>query len=187
MHRSRFAAIVSGATLSAVAVMAGCSTASLPSLSEIGDALKPLPVVGPPTDIYARLARGALSCWFGQSGPLKKGYVYHAEAAPPSKGGKAMIVIHERDPTSTNPRGLRAYRIVIVPDGEASALTVENLALPAPLAQSMERDVHRWAAGSLGCSDSEDEGWKPEPQQRREDGGKLPEPPKPPAKTGRSA
>lgn len=149
------------ATLStAVAACSGASVPSLPSLPEIAEALTPWPVVGPPTDIYARVARGALSCWFGSAGPLKADYVYHAEAQPASQGGKAEIVIHERDRSSETLRGVRAFRIAIVPDGEASAITMENLKLPAPLAKSMEADVRRWAAGAVGCRPAKED-WAP--------------------------
>ncbi len=139
-------------------LVGGCSGAQLPSLPEIAAALTPSPVVGPPIDIYARIARGAMACWFASKGPLKANYVYHGEAQPASQGGKAEIVIHERDRLSDNPRGLRAFHIVIVPDGDASALTVENVNLPDPLGKAMEQDVHRWAAGAIGCQAS-DNGW----------------------------
>lgn len=167
----------------AALLLSGCSTASLPTLPDITGALTPYPVVGPPTDIYARIARGAHACWLSPSGPLKANYVYHARAEPPSKGGTATIVIHERDPNSTNPRGLRAYRILIAPDEEASTVTVENLSLPVPLAQALERDVHRWAAGAVGCADT-DGGWGTSSTPGADD---PPSEPKKPEKKGRSA
>lgn len=140
---------------------AGCSSDSapkLPALSDITGTLSPASaVVGPPTEIYARIARGAMACWFGPEGPLKAGYIFHGEAAPPSRGGKALIIIHERDPNSDNPKGLRAYRIHIVPSGDTSEVSVENLKLPEPLAQTMESDAHRWAEGAVGCADKGDE------------------------------
>lgn len=141
----------------------GCSGAlppALPPLPQITGALTESPVVGPPVEVYARVARGAMACWFGTAGPLKAKYVYHAEVQPPAQGGRAEIVIHERDRTSENPRGLRAFRIAIAPDGEASSLTVETLKLPGPLAKSMQKDVRRWAAGAIGCSGA-DPGWEP--------------------------
>ena len=45
--------------------------------------------VGSATDIYARIAQGAMGCWFAVSGPLKKDYIFHASADAPSRGGKA--------------------------------------------------------------------------------------------------
>ena len=75
--------------IAAVSVLAaGCTSDSVPELPSIGDItgnLSPAaPVVGPPTEIYARLARGAMACWFGNDGPLKSNYIFHGEAAPPS-------------------------------------------------------------------------------------------------------
>ena len=37
---------------------------------------------------------------------------------------------------------------------------MENIKLPEPLAKSMEADVRRWAAGSIGCAEG-DKGWEP--------------------------
>jgi hypothetical protein len=133
-------------------LVAGCSGAKLPSLPEIAEAFTPYPVVGPPTDIYARIARGALACWFGTGGPLKTKYIYHADADPPAKGGKAEIFVHERDNTKETLRGTPAFHVLITPDGESSTVAVENLNLAKPLAVAMEQDVHRWAAGSVGCA-----------------------------------
>ena len=152
----------------------GTTIPSLPALPQITGTVSQAPIVGAPTEVYARVARGAMACWFGTAGPLKANYVYHAEAEPASQGGKAEIVIHERDRKSDNPRGLRAYRIAITPDGEASTLAVENLKLPEPLAKSMEADVRRWGWGAIGCSEAEG-GWSPN----------KPAPPPEPKKPGR--
>lgn len=175
------AGIVAAASLLA----AGCSSDSapqLPSLPDITGTLSPAkPVVGPPTDIYARIAREAMACWFGPSDPLKAGYIFHGEADPPSRGGKATIIIHERDPSADNPRGLRAFRILILPSGDTSEVSVENLKLPEPLARTMEQDVHRWAEGAIGCAGGGG-GWDAKPPQE-------PDAPKstPKGKQGRSA
>lgn len=134
----------------------------MPDLSSVasisaGSTEKP---VGSATEIYARVARGANTCWFvgpgpGQAGPLKKDYIYHAEADAPSRGGKAEIVVHARDPSQPNPRGAKAFRINIDPDGEAAAtLKTENLKMPDPMAAAMIADVNRWAKGDQGCQGS---------------------------------
>ena len=60
---------------------------------------------------------------------------------------------------SDNPKGPRAYRIAITPDGEATTLLFENLKLPEPMAKSMEADARRWGAGAFGCADMEAGGW----------------------------
>ena len=141
---------------------AGCSGTtplSLPSLPQLTGTVTEAPIVGSSTEVYERIARGALSCWFGTNGPLKANYVYHADAEPAGKGGKAEIIIHERDRVSDNPKGPRAYRIAITPDGEATTLLFENLKLPEPMSKSMEADARRWGSGAIGCAPDEEEGW----------------------------
>lgn len=152
-------------TLSAL-VVTGCSGGEaptltlpkmpeLPSVASIAPAVPERPV-GSATEIYARVARGANTCWFvgsgpNQAGPLKKDYIYHAEADAPSRGGKAEIVIHVRDPAQPNPRGAKAYRINIDPDGDGANMKTENLKMPDQVAAAMTADVNRWAKGDQGC------------------------------------
>jgi hypothetical protein len=147
----------------AAAILAGgCSNASppsLPSLSDITGTVSEGPVVGDPTEVYSRVARGAMACWFGTAGPLKADYVYHAEAEPAGLGGKAEILIHERDRSKDTQKGEKAFRVGIAKEGEATSLTVENFKLPGPMAKSMEADVRRWGAGSIGCV-AGDKGWE---------------------------
>ena len=118
---------------------------------------------GSATDIYSRLASGAMKCWFAVGGPLKKDYVYHASAAPASRGGKADIVIHQRDTTQPNPRGLKSYIVNIQPTGESSAtVRVENLKMTDAFASAMTNDVARWTKGEDGCSQAPGvAGWTP--------------------------
>jgi hypothetical protein len=120
-------------------------------------------VGGSATDIYSRLASGAMKCWFAVGGPLKKDYVYHATAAPASRGGKAEIVIHERDTTRPNPRGLKSYIVNIEPTGENSAtVRAENLKMTDAFAGAMTNDVARWTKGEDGCSQAPGvAGWTP--------------------------
>lgn len=133
----------------------------MPSLPELGN-LPDLPALstasaqapGTPTEIYTRIARGALNCWFGADGPLKGDYIYHAEADPPSKGGKSEIAIRTRDPTAQDPRSLKAFRIGIVPGPERTDIDVENFKIPEPLAARLKDDVKRWAADQEGCGTS---------------------------------
>jgi hypothetical protein len=119
--------------------------------------------VGSATDLYARIASGAMSCWLDSNGPLKKDYIFHATADAPSRGGKARIVIHRRDPTQPNPRGARAYLINIDPTGESSAtVKTHNLKIPALLAATMTADVGRWSKGVHGCAgNTTATGWSP--------------------------
>lgn len=167
MKRMQRPGLISACLGAATSLLAsGCSGASPPVLPALPDIIAALSVseaevVGSPTDVYARVARGALACWFGVSGPLKADYVYHAEAQPAAQGGKAEIIIHERDRSSENPRGLKAFRVSITPKGDTATLAVENLKLAEPQAKSMEKDVRRWAAGAIGCTEADRE-WAPE-------------------------
>ena len=155
------------ASAAAMLLAGGCSNATvptLPSLSELTGTVSEAPVVGAPTEVYARVARGAMACWFGTSGPLKAAYIYHAEAEPAAQGGKAEIIIHERDRTIDTQKGAKAFRVAITKEGEVTSLAVENMKLPEPLAKSMEADVRRWGAGSIGCAagDKGEAGWEPQ-------------------------
>ena len=157
------------ATSLLVGACANASAPTLPSLPEIAAALSldEDEVVGSPTEVYARVARGALSCWFGTSGPLKADYIYHASAEPASKGGKSEIVIRERDRTSEHPKGLRAFRVAIAPKGETAHVAVENLKMPEPLGRAMDDDVRRWAAGGIGCTKGGND-WSPQTEPEDE-------------------
>lgn len=142
------------------AVPAASGDAASPAADEGGSAMSTLKsllpkgqeVVGTPTELYTRIARGALTCWFGAAGPLKSGFIYHAEAAPPSKGGRSEIAIRVRDKTAADPRSLRAYRVVMAPGETGSVIEVENVTIPEPLATQLGDDVRRWAADQEGCS-----------------------------------
>ena len=125
-----------------------------------------------PTELYARVGRGAMACWFGANGPLKLGYIYHAEAEPASRGGKAEIVIHARELGQPNPRGPKAYRVNIVPVGETASVQPENLRMPEAVGAAMTADVERWSKGESACSSQAVAGsWSP---QAPETGKKTP-------------
>lgn len=83
--------------------MLGPTTAALklpdvPSMPKIDLPKTHEPPVGTPTEVYERVGRGAVTCWFGKSGPLKGTHVYEATADSPHKGGQAEITIREREP-----------------------------------------------------------------------------------------
>ncbi len=137
---------------------------SLPSLAAIGAGTAERPL-GSATEVYARVARGAVTCWFAANGPLKKDYIYHAEADAPSRGGKSEIVIHAREVTQPNPRGAKAYRIKIEPKDEAATLETENLKMSEAVAAAMTSDVGRWSKGDQGCAGTSTAalaGWLPQ-------------------------
>lgn len=171
--------------IAASALLAGCAASgdgaqplSLPGLPSVGS-LQASVVEGPSapvtinqsqgsaTELYSRLARGAMSCWFAPGGPLKNEYIYHATADAPSRGGKAQIVIHSRDPAQPNLRGAKAFLINIEPKGEdTAAVTAENLKMPVAFATAMTEDVARWSRGEQGCGPaSTAAGWAPLPPQ----------------------
>ncbi len=122
------------------------------------------PPAGSATELYTKVARGAVACWFGAAGPLKKDYIYHADADAPSRGGKAEITIHSRDPSNPNPRGPKAFLIKFDPKDEGNAvIAAENLKMPEPVAAMMSSDVNRWSRGDAGCAGkSTTAGWTPE-------------------------
>ena len=153
---------------------AGCSSVSEPSslglpampsiasVSAIGAGSSERSI-GSPTELYARIGRGAMACWFGANGPLKLGYIYHAEAEPASRGGKAEIVIHARELGQPNPRGPKAFRVGIVPVGETATVQSENLKMPEPMGSAMTADVERWSKGESACSNTAVAGtWSPQ-------------------------
>lgn len=144
-------------------LLAGCSgsstltTADLPSVGALPDlpslsSFAPKTVVGTPTEVYTRIARGAVTCWFGATGPLKGRHIYHADAQPQSKGGAAEITIFQKDSSHPDPRALKAYWIGIVPTGEVPRVEVQNFKIEEPLASRMQADVNRWASSTNeGC------------------------------------
>ncbi len=158
-------------------VASGCSSMSegpswtmpdapkLPTLDSVAALTAPAEAApkGSATELYTKVARGAVGCWFGATGPLKAAYIYHAEADAPSRGGKAEITIHQRDPGNTNPRGPKAYLIKIDPKDESNAtIATENLKISEPMATNMAADVNRWARGDSGCGASTAAAWSPQ-------------------------
>ena len=119
--------------------------------------------VEPPVEIYSRIARGALKCWFGTQGSLKKTHVFHADVAPASSVGGAEIAIYERDASGQTPRSVRAYRITIARSGEGSNTQPENFRMPEAVARDMTADVARWIQGPDDCSVVGLGGWTAKP------------------------
>lgn len=132
------------------------SAPELPSLPKLDDLAKLPKVHGQyattPIETYALVARGATSCWFGAGGALRKAYVFYADADPPSSGGKAEIILHERDPAAPTPRGAKAYRIGFSSEADMTKVSPENTKLPTAMAQDIEKDVYRFAGGDLACA-----------------------------------
>jgi len=118
--------------------------------------------VGTPTEIYTRIARGALSCWLGGQGELRKTHAFHAVASPRRDGGRSRIIIYQRpQKAKSGERGLAAFRILISPQGSSALVQAENLKLPKALGERMVLDTQRWAAGEVGCIEGGlREGWR---------------------------
>lgn len=155
-----------GIVLVAVA-LGGCGAAKL------SDQLGALPEAPPaeridrpesPVESYTLIARGALTCWFGVKGSLKRSHVFHAEAPPPETGKGAEIVIYQRDPTGNAPRALRAFRIAIARSGEGSSIQTESYRMSERVAGDMKADVIRWAQGQTTCSVVGAGGWEAAPE-----------------------
>lgn len=135
---------------------AGAAGADRPQPLAVPATAFPMPkdlVVGSPTDVYTRIARGALTCWFGAAGPLKSQYIYHADAQPASQGGHSEIKIMTRDANAEDPRALRAYRVLISPSQGSTKVEIENVRIPEPMAERLKQDVERWSSDEPGCGE----------------------------------
>jgi hypothetical protein len=158
--------------LGLVMLCGGCSadSSTIKNLSGEGSALKTLtkslgpgtmPVVtsaDAPIEVYARVARGALKCWFGPEGSLKKTHVFHAKADSPTDGTPIEIAVHTRE-EGTSHGVLRAFAITITPSGSGSLVESKNIRFPAPQGDLMIEDVGRWTSGKDDCSVVGTGGW----------------------------
>ena len=107
-----------------------------------------------PVEVYAQVARGATSCWFGAGGQLKASHIFYADAEPPSAGGKAEIALVERDPAAVSSRGAKSYRISLGLEGDGTRIEHTNLKLAEVLVSAVQADVHRFSKGDLACAES---------------------------------
>lgn len=144
-----------GSVLATLLLGACSQVAPLPELpaavpvGEVGQ------VSGTVTDVYSRIARGSRGCWFGPDGVLEKRYIFHADVAPESRGGMAVISIHERERELETPWGRRVFRVQLTPAGASTRIDVENLLMPDDIADRMRGDLFHWAAGKPACSTRE--------------------------------
>lgn len=170
------AASIAAVSCALATILGGCAsngdspTAALPSIPALPKIKLPEaapPVVGSATEVYERIGRGAMACWFGADGILKSTHIYEATAEPASKGGKAEILIRARDNSSASPRGVKAFQITITPTSEEeTSVAAENLKLPEPMATNMKKSVAAWSIGEQGCDpDSFKGAWQAEPAE----------------------
>jgi len=146
--------------LGLVATLAACT--GLPSPATVGTASIPPRTsehAEGPVEVYSRIARGALLCWMGPEGGLRKFYIFHADVSPTSDKTGAEITLHERDDKAENPRSARAFRVTIAATGSGSSVTPENFRLPPPMANIFAADVTRWAGGDTSCSHTNFSEW----------------------------
>jgi hypothetical protein len=139
--------------------LSGNSSALKTFTNSIGPGVSPrVTSADPPIEVYARVARGALKCWFGPEGSLKKTHVFHAKADSPTDGTPIEIAVLTRDEETS--RGvLRAFAISITPSGSGSLVESKNIRFPAPQADLMIADVGRWSSGKDDCSVVGTGGW----------------------------
>lgn len=141
-----------GPTLQApVASPTGSITAADRKAPDVTNPDLTFPASTQPIDLYAQLARSANACWFGADGPLKKSHIFTAEAAPPSNGGHAHIILLERDVSVADQRGVRAFQIVMTPIATGSQVAIANARLSPEAALAMGRDVTAWSRGEASC------------------------------------
>ncbi|MEZ5853787.1 MAG: hypothetical protein R3D67_03200 [Hyphomicrobiaceae bacterium] len=154
-----------GWMITALAV-SGCSSESL-QLPKMAQFTQPLggataismQVSEPPIDVYSKIARGALRCWFGVEGALKATHTFHARAEPESKGGAAQILVQTRAPDDPNHGALTAYRITIAPAPGGAQVDAENARFSKQQGEIMTGDVKNWLAGADNCTVMGSGGW----------------------------
>jgi|LNFM01.1.fsa_nt_gb hypothetical protein len=146
--------------------LSGCAgnPLSLPAVTAALDTRPPSLTVhskDPPAEAYSRIARGALRCWFGPEGSLKRTHIFNARVDPPSKGGSAEIVVQTREPgqTGTTNGSLRAFSVSFEPNANGSLIETRNVRFPEDLAAGMSADVARWNSGKDGCAVIGTGGW----------------------------
>ena len=141
----------------------GCSDSQLklpPVTAALGNVSVPTSQSDdPPVEVYARIARGALKCWFGPEGSLKQTHVFHAKADPPSAGGAAEIGVHTRE-TGSSHGVLKAFGVTIAPAAGGTLVEAQNVRFPDGQSQLMIQDVGRWVAGEDSCSIVGTGGWQ---------------------------
>jgi len=142
------------ALLFAAVLLGGCAASPIkaPTLGAPNDLTR---AEGSPTEVYTRIAHGAVRCWLAPGGALAGTHIFHADAESPAKGGSAEIVIHEREVAAPRPWGRKVFRIALAAADTKTSLAVENLALPDPLVAQMKADIHAWSAGQPSCTAGE--------------------------------
>jgi len=106
-------------------------------------------VSGSPAEVYTRVARGMLRCWFGPDMVLRGRYAFTAKADA-TPGGRAEIKIHEKEHDGR--RGLRAFEVRMAPRGDQTVVSAANVRFPAGTGEQMRASVARWAGDNPSCA-----------------------------------
>jgi hypothetical protein len=117
----------------------------------LSDASLTFAAAGSPADVYVLVARGAMSCWFGATGPLRRSHVFMAEVDPPAKGGAALVTLHEKDVSLPDQRGVRAFQVAMRTAPAGTEVTVATPKISPEIAEAMKQDVQLWARGKTSC------------------------------------
>lgn len=154
------------------------ATGALTAIPAAATALVPKvvkPPVGSATEVYRRVAHGAVTCWLGVHGGMRATHLFQADAKPPSEGGAAQIDIHERLNDKPNFPGRKVFAVSIKPVGENASVSSENLGFPESKGDAMKSDVERWAANEQGClQEPITEGWEiPKPAASGDSASKV--------------
>lgn len=135
------------------------SLGTLPKIEMPAVTIEPSLILVGSTEVYTRIARGAMTCWFGPQGRLTATHIFHADAAPTLNGGGVEIVVHERAVDQPKPWGYKAFRVQLSettgmdgsPGGGGTRITVDNVRMSDTEAPVMRAEVYQWASGTDGC------------------------------------
>lgn len=120
-------------------------------VQSLTDASLTFMAAGPPVDVYVLVARGAMSCWFSPAGPLRRSHVFTADVDPPSRGGAALVTLHEKSQKPTDQRGARAFQVAMTTAPGGTQVAVATPKMAPEIAEAMKVDVQIWARGKPSC------------------------------------
>jgi hypothetical protein len=124
---------LSGMSLLAVAVLAGCQSPSR----------RPAPIGNAALPVMERVALSANACWFKSKDPAFAAYKLAPELNSFS-GTPRILLVHAHSPES---RPLA----VIQAEGNPARLSAFGPLLAEPVGQRISSDATRWARGMKGC------------------------------------
>lgn len=142
-----------GLVMATGGLLAGCAaqsiTASLPKVAPVAG--EPGRIDASTTEVYSRIAAGAMRCWFAVGGQIRASHIFHANADPAANGGIVEADVLERDMAGPKPWGAKAFKVMLAPSGEQTTIDIENIKMPEATAATMRADVFAWAQGDTNC------------------------------------